>query len=700
MNTQRPRRVEQPGQSGGKQERIMGGFNKAEWVRGVAFAIMVALAEPVLTAEKASIHGRVLDAGGKPVQGAEVYLVNPRPFEPAVVATANSDATGAFEFSAELPADSPANPFYCQTLVAGKGLGSERVDPGNECELRLRPPTRITLTILGPAHKPVAGMKVFPTFFTSGSLRGMADGSRGRMFYMPPCPAILPHLTGTTDIDGKITFNDFPQACKFDFQFDDERFAFPNYSKRVSTSENQAESAPVTIELAPGATVSGAVKYGPDGKGAGGIQVLVQATSRGMMTLNSGAARTDSDGNYRIAHLIPGEYNVMLRLETEVQKDWAAAAHEWVKVGEGQTVKDIDFSLVRGGIIKGTVITADTAEPVATSVGVHGPAHPQSSSMIASVRTDAEGEYSIRVPPGLQHVYISGLLPDAYRQPRQDIRDVAVDEGQTVRLDFRLRRRDGEDVKGVVIGVDGKPAAGVMVHASSEHGMFDGSFAKTNADGRFHFDAIPANTQLEVKYGEVRSAEPVVVQRGQGEVRLQLVPRMKLSLEGLVTDEEGKPVANARIRLSIWQGNMGYSETDPRLTDGNGRYELKDLYADSRYTLAAEADGFGEKQADLQPDPNTRKLPTLALPRADAVVGGVVVDEERKPVPGVRVELSNGMSPKTAVTDAQGRFSFQIVSGTRHAVSIRARERDRTGPHADVIGGKTDLKLVLPKSGQ
>jgi len=140
-----------------------------------------------------------------------------------------------------------------------------------------RPPTRIILTILGPAHKPVAGMKVFPTFFTSGSLRGMADGSRGRMFYMPPCPAILPRLTGTTDIDGKVAFNDFPQACKFDFQFDDERFAFPNYSKRVSTSENQAESAPVTIELAPGGNGEryGELKYGPDGKGRRGNSGIV-----------------------------------------------------------------------------------------------------------------------------------------------------------------------------------------------------------------------------------------------------------------------------------------------------------------------------------------------------------------------------------------------------------------------------------------
>ena len=543
-------------------------------------------------------------------------------------------------------------------------------------------------------------MKVYPTFFTSGINPLMAEGARASLFYMQPCLEIAQRLAGTTDATGKVTFSDIPQASKFDIKFDDERFAYPNYSKRISTSENQAQSDPVTFDLAIGATVSGKVKYGPDRKNASGIQVLVQPTNRGMSTANSGASRTDAEGNYRIAHLLPGEYNVVLHLQGDLQKNWTAAGHEWLKVESGQAVKGIDFSLIKGGIIKGKVITADTAEPIVTDIGVHGPAHPQSSSMIESVKTNADGEYSVRVPPGLQHVYISGMLPDAYRQPQQDTRDIKVDDGETTRLDFRLQRREGENVKGVVIGVDGKPSADVVVMTRSQQGRLGNSSANTDAQGRFHFDALPVDTTIEVKNGDIATAEPAVVRKGQAEIRLQLVRRVKLDLKGLITDEENKPIAGARVRLNQSFGNYGIGDPQPHMTGPDGRYEIKNLYADNQYGIAADADGFGESQAKLELKADTKELPTLKLPRASETTGGVVVDETGKPVAGVTVHLNNGMSPKTCVTDAQGKFSFAVVPGTNHLIWLAVKERGKVGPNANGKGGMNDLKLVLPKDEQ
>jgi hypothetical protein len=165
-----------------RQEQIMIGRNLAGWGGGVVLAVAMVLASPAIGAEKQDIRGRVLDPAGKPVDGAEVYLVNPRPFEPTLVATARSDVNGAFRFQAELPADILANPYYCQTLVAGKGIGAERVEPKTECEIRLRGLTRITLTMLGPDHKPVAGMTVRSTYISGSSFGRTGDGSSGSRF--------------------------------------------------------------------------------------------------------------------------------------------------------------------------------------------------------------------------------------------------------------------------------------------------------------------------------------------------------------------------------------------------------------------------------------------------------------------------------------------------------------------------------------
>jgi hypothetical protein len=78
----------------------------------------------------------------------------------------------------------------------------------------------------------------------------------------------------------------------------------------------------------------------------------------------------------------------------------------------------------------------------------------------------------------------------------------------------------------------------------------------------------------------------------------------------------------------------------------------------------------------------------------------VVEDETGKPVVGVTVHLNNGMSPKTCVTDAQGRFSFQVVPGKNHLIWVAVKERGKVGPNANGKGGKNDLKLVLPKDEQ
>ena len=663
----------------------------------IVVAFVTALATQVPAAEKSNIRGRVLDPSGKPVEGADVFLVNPKPFEPTVVATARSDANGAFGVQAELPGDVLANPYYFQVLAAGKGIGAERVEPKTECEIRLRGLTRITLTMLGPDGKPVAGMTVHPNYISGSSVERTGDGSRGSRFYMPPCDEILRHLTGVTDAEGKVTLNNLPRGSSVDFQFDDEHFAYPDYNQRFATSENQAESTPVTVNLELGATVTG--KVGQGGKGVGGIRVLAQPTHRSRTMGSSGSALTDADGNYRITHLIPGEYNVLLNLQGQTAKDWTAVAHEWLKLRGGETTRDVDLPLIEGGIIRGKVITADTAEPiVGIQVGVHGPAHPQSSNMVASGLTNADGEYSVRVAPGLQQVSIRGILPEAYRESGQNSRDIKVDDGETARLDFRLTRREGEKVNGVVIGVDGKPASGVTVTARSERPAF-ASWARTDEQGRFHFDAVPVNSQIGVKFGDAHTAEPAVVQKGQGEVHLQLAPRAKVSLKGLVTDDKGVPVPNARILLAVWEGSSGRGG-DPLICDANGMYELKNLYLDTRYTLSAQADGFGEKQSELPLEANQKEVPTLVLPRANATTTGVVVDEDGKPVAGVSVEMISGTLVKTAVTDAQGRFSFEVVSGIRIIVAVKGKGRNPSGPSIGSRGGNKELKLVLPKAQQ
>src|SRR6185312_8372761 len=127
----------------------------------------------------------------------------------------------------------------------------------------------------------------------------------------------------------------------------------------------------------------------------------------------SALATTDAEGRYRFTHIGPGEYNVVLELRDAMERDWTAVGHEWVKVAAGAKLDGMDFTLIKGGIVKGRVLAADTGQPITGKIWVRtqGPDHPRSSSMMQSMLVSSDGGFRFRVPPGVQYVDMTGLLP-------------------------------------------------------------------------------------------------------------------------------------------------------------------------------------------------------------------------------------------------------------------------------------------------
>jgi protocatechuate 3,4-dioxygenase beta subunit len=70
-------------------------------------------------------------------------------------------------------------------------------------------------------------------------------------------------------------------------------------------------------------------------------------------------ATTDQEGNYRITNVTPGTYDVIPAALAYVVADGNNLRGKNVVVGEDEEVEDINFSLVRGGVITGKVTDAD-----------------------------------------------------------------------------------------------------------------------------------------------------------------------------------------------------------------------------------------------------------------------------------------------------------------------------------------------------
>lgn len=115
-----------------------------------------------------------------------------------------------------------------------------------------------------------------------------------------------------------------------------------------------AQSTNTPAAKAPRGSVSGRVTI--KDKGAGGVAVSLRKSEMNPYEQYV-KATTDHDGFYRIANVSPGSYEVAPSAPAFVPADNQRG--KTVVVGEDENVEDINFALVRGGVITGKVTDAD-----------------------------------------------------------------------------------------------------------------------------------------------------------------------------------------------------------------------------------------------------------------------------------------------------------------------------------------------------
>src|SRR5665213_2799598 len=402
--------------------------------------------------------GRVLSPDGTPRRGAHVCWVSGEWFDQHVARSAVSDGDGKFALDAvalDINGQQTA-----LVRLAGTAFHSYVLKPGGKNEIRLQPPTRVSVTRLDAAGKPAVGLRVLPSMFMSSG----HPLSQGAYFFQVPVEWMT-WLAQTTDAKGTVTFADLPRNGRMRLQFGDERFATPDFHDSVPLADD-AMSAALTLHLAPGATVSGKATYGSTGLPAAGMRINVQGTNRSG-TAGGGGGATDSKGNYRISNLQAGEYDVEFFPPDPLEDQWTAVAHEALKVGSGSKIIGIDFKLIKGAVITGKVIAADTGKPLGIPdmrVGGQGPAHPRSAGAVQSVLVGADGTFSMRVPTGEQNIFLQGPIPDNYLTREQPHQEVTVADGATAMVNFALVPRAGKPVEGIVLDADGKPVGLSLIH--------------------------------------------------------------------------------------------------------------------------------------------------------------------------------------------------------------------------------------------
>ena len=641
-------------------------------------------------AKQITCTGKVVDDQNRPIAGVKValhemvYGQTVYSYDTKLIGEVTTRADGAFSFSTSVETDVYR---YGYIVAEKEGLALSfanwRIREGDkELEIKLSRPEELSGIVVDENDKPVADAQVSIAMLFIGTMqeeRGVSG------------PLAIELFTSTTDAAGKFEFTKIPPKATAEFIMKkDGRATVGTYKSTGGANQKlnfAAGQADIKLVLPIEAKIEGIVVQKDTGKPVSGVQ-LTARSEQGIPYFRQKPLVPNEDGKFSINALASGRYILGPAQSTDELADWVAEPVE-VMAEAGKTVSDVKIELSKGGILEVAVTEAVSKQPVEKAIaGVRNPA----SSQYHSSRSDKDGIARIRLMPG--EYQMSNVYKQGYSQQRlQDT--VTIEDGKTERLEYELAGMP--KITGVVRDESGKSLEGVKLRVCPMGGSQD---ATSDAEGRFEALYDPGGwggreTPIPFLVGRYEAgnlAAAVEIEEDAREVDIILKPAVTFT--GRVVDPDGKGIASARITVMLRGSSWGSSIGRGRImTDEQGKFEIKAIPTEHKYTLYVVAEGYGEiHKEEISTDDavnNHLDVGALTLAVANLSVSGLVVDNDGKPVAGARIYCSGeGQSRSRTETDIEGKFTLEKVC----AGKIRFYGSIETE------GGATDIKIVISQS--
>ena len=457
---------------------------------------------------------------------------------------------------------------------------------------------------------------------------------------------------------------------------DTHQQAFVSEYYTSTTDWSQAERVAVTsgattpdidFSLATGGSISGTVVDQITGQPIAGADLWAEAYD---CCGGGSGARTGADGTYTIDGLSAGDFRVTastyqlgyVREFYPSTTNWNLATRVAVDVDVGQDTPGIDFSLVSGGSISGTVTRQIDGTPVADA-DVRSDTYDCCGGGNGT-RTEADGTYTIDgLASGDFRVQVradsQGLVGEFYESTTDwsaATRVPVVTGANTAGIDFSLP--GGGSISGSVLESDGTtPIVGANVFAQSDTAGW--GHTQTIGDGTYQINGLGAGSyRVEAEAsgrGFVREfytstvdysmATLVDVTEGSETAGIDFTLDQGGSVSGMVYDTDGTtPLAGVNISAFSEGGSSGHTRSGP-----DGSYMLEGLATDD-YRVEADAsdrgyfrvfyDGAtGYDDATLVPVTVGADTPNIDFTMlvGGSITGQVVTDNPGAPIGGVDV---------------------------------------------------------------
>ena len=551
---------------------------------------------PAEEKKEIAVTGRILDAAGKPVAGAEVAVAIREVLRfsswegevidrTEVVARTTSDADGRYRLTTrQLP---PVTQRSVRVLARApaQGIAWAKVDADAtraEAEVRLLPEGRIAGRAVDLQGDPVTGLKIHANRLTK-------KGTGGDTLPLPDDEA-----TVTTDEQGRFAFHGLGRNLRVRLEIDDLRYA-PKEEWVDTDDREKAEK--LLLALPPGQVVEGRVVCEDTGKPLPNARMEVSSFGRSEQGYPTGGGtvdgRADAQGRFRI-RVYPGSSGYVTAHPPDGEP-YLVASHslDWPK---GVVKREVEVKVPRGLLLRGKVTEAPAGKPVAGASVEYRTARDDAvkrkghGGWWGRVLTAADGSYVLAGPSGPSgpaHLLVTGPTPDYIAEPV---------------------------------------------------GSAEVELAKPGGDPSYYHAAAT----LDLKEDEKPKEMSFTLRRG-------------VTLSGKLLDPDGKPVQTAVMFVSSFRPAWE-KEVSP-ITVHDGHWELRGCDPERTYHLLFLAcpDKFGQAADIEEVGSNLRLLlPALLGPKNNL---GAVADIPAKKTGGepVEVRLKPTGSARLHVLDATGR---------------------------------------------
>jgi hypothetical protein len=458
----------------------------------------------------------------------------------------------------------------------------------------------------------------------------------------------------------------------------------------------------------PTGSISGRVTIGE--KPAPGITVVASAPSSSTPMVQT---TSDADGNYRIGGLAAGAISVTPVAPVYVVPFAAMfGPGQAINLSANETVENIDFKLVRGGVITGRITDPDGRPAIEERISlitvdqngvvVRGPTI--RSSNFQMYQTDDRGLYRIYGLPAGHYKLSAGdegrgggrvagyyprtYYPDSSEMGKAAIIDVS-EGGETKNIDIKLGRRAlTYSVSGRIVDAEGgQPLPGIFfsygtIQQNQNQSYVSGSSgapSPTNSQGEFRMEGLtPGRYVLIINSNFNRSnspspkyySDPVPFEILDSDVtNLELKAQRGLSISGVVVPDgiTDKAVLSRIARLAV-TASVESPPTDIRTYPRNSASKVN---PDGSFSIEGLPPGRVTLNVDDYNGPESAGFSTTRI-------------EYNGPVPNRRIELTAGRSVsgvKIYVTFGTGviRGQIKVEGGTLPAEAVLYISVNRQG---------------------